>query len=102
MQLRNRDLGFQGKQGLYSAVLDLYGRITDPGGRVIQTFEDVISHDFPESLFQASLDLSSIYQKSVPLRSGLYRPDLVIKDTHNGNVGTLGTALRALLGSDFI
>ena len=94
VQLRNRDLGFQGKQGLYSAVLDLYGRITDPGGRLIQTFEDVISRDFPESLFQASLDLSSIYQKSVPLRSGLYRLDLVIKDTHNGNIGTLGAALR--------
>ncbi|HKW31549.1 MAG TPA: GWxTD domain-containing protein [Candidatus Acidoferrum sp.] len=94
VQLRNRDLSFQGKQGLYSAVLDLYGRITDPGGRVIQTFDDVISRDFPESLFQASLDRSSIYQKSVPLRSGLYRLDLVIKDTHNGNVGTLGTALR--------
>lgn len=94
VQLRNRDLSFQSKQGLYSAVLDLYGRITDPGGRVIQTFEDVISRDFPESLFQTSLDLSSIYQKSVPLRSGLYRLDLVIKDTHNGNIGTLGTALR--------
>lgn len=91
VQLRNRDLSFQNKQGLYSAVLDLYGRITDPGGRVVQTFEDVISRDFPESLFQASLDLSSIYQKSVPLRSGL---DLVIKDTNDGNIGTLGTALR--------
>ena len=94
VQLRNRDLGFQNKQGLYSAVLDLYGRITDPGGRVVQTFEDVISRDFPESLFQASLDLSSIYQKSVPLRSGLYRLDLVIKDANNGNIGTLWTALR--------
>lgn len=94
VQLRNRDLSFQSKQGLYSAVLDLYGRITDPGGRVIKTFEDVISRDFPESLFQESLELSSIYQKSVPLRSGLYRLDLVIKDTRNGNIGTLGTALR--------
>src|SRR5215467_8230400 len=94
VQFRNRDLSFQSKQGLLSAVLDLYGRITDPGGRVIQTFEDVISRDFPESLFQASLDLTSIYQKSVPLRSGLYRLDLVIKDTVSGNIGTLGTALR--------
>ena len=94
LQLRNRDLSFQSKQGLYSAVLDLYGQVTDPGGRVIKTFEDVISRDFPESLFQESLDLSSIYQKSVPLRSGLYRLDLVIKDTHSGNIGTLGTALR--------
>ena len=94
VQLRNRDLAFQSKQGLHSAVLDLYGRITDPGGRVVQTFEDVISRDFPESLFKPSLELSSIYQKSVPLRSGLYRLDLVIKDTESGNIGTLATALR--------
>ncbi len=94
VQLRNRDLNFQSKQGLHSAVLDVYGRITNPGGRVVQTFEDVVSRDFPESLFQSSLELSSIYQKSVPLRSGLYRLDLVIKDTQSGNIGTLGTALR--------
>jgi GWxTD domain-containing protein len=94
VQLRNRDLNFQSKQGLHSAVLDLYGRITDPGGRVVQTFEDVISRDFPESLFRPSLELSSIYQKSVPLRSGLYRLDLVIKDTQSGNIGVQSTALR--------
>jgi len=94
VQLRNRDLSFQSKQGVQSAVLDLYGRITDPGGRVVQTFEDVISRDFPESLFQSSLDLYSIYQKSVPLRSGLYRLDIVIKDMQSGNIGVLGTALR--------
>ncbi len=94
LQLRNRDLSFLSKQGLQSAVLNLYCRITDPGGRVVQTFEEVISRDFPDSLFQSSLNLSSIYQKSVPLRSGLYRLDLVIKDTQSGNIGTLGTALR--------
>jgi len=94
VQLRNRDLSFQSKQGLHSAVLDLYARITDPGGRIIQTFEDVLSRDFPDSLFQSSLDLTSIYQRSVPLRSGLYRLDLVIKDTQSGNIGTQSTALR--------
>jgi GWxTD domain-containing protein len=94
VQLRNRDLSFQGKQGMQSAVLDLYGRISDPGGRVVQTFEDVISRDFPESLFQSSLELYSIYQKIVPLRSGLYRLDLVIKDTQSGNIGVMNAALR--------
>src|SRR6266704_3854621 len=94
VQLRNRDLSFQSKQGLRSAVLDLYGRITDPGGRVVQTFEDVISRDIPESLFQSSMDLSSINQKSIPLRSGLYRLDLVVNDTVSGNLGVFNTALR--------
>jgi len=61
---------------------------------VVQTFEDVISRDVPESLFQSSLKLFSIYQKSVPLRSGLYRLDLVIKDTLSGNLGVFNTALR--------
>ncbi len=94
VQLRNRDIAFRNKGGVQSAVLDVYARISDPGGRVIQTFEDVISQDVPDSLFQASLDLNSIYQKSVPLRSGLYRLDVVIKDTESGNIGILGTALR--------
>jgi len=94
LQLRDRDLGFRSKQGVQSAVLELYGRITSPGGRVVQTFEDVISRDIPESLFESSRELYSIYQKSVPLRAGLYRVDIVIKDMESGNIGVLGTALR--------
>jgi GWxTD domain-containing protein len=94
VQVANRELSFQSKQGVHTAVLNLYGRITTPGGVVAQTFEDVISRDFPESLFQSSLNLSSIYQKSVSLRSGLYRLDLVIKDTLSGNLGVFNTALR--------
>jgi GWxTD domain-containing protein len=94
VQVPNRELTFQSKQGVHSAVLDLYGRITTPGGVVVQTFEDVISRDVPESLFQSALDLSSIYQEWVPLRSGLYRLDLVIKDTQSGNLGVIETALR--------
>jgi len=94
VQVVNRELSFQAKHGVHSAVLNLYGRITTPGGVVVQTFEDLISRDFPDSLFQSSLNLSSIYQKSVPLRSGLYRLDLVIKDTLSGNLGVFNTALR--------
>ena len=94
VQLRNRDLSYKSNHGLESAVLDVYGRITDVGGRVVQTFDDVITRDLPESLFPSSKETSSIYQKSVPLRSGLYRLDIVIKDTQSGNVGMLGTALR--------
>jgi GWxTD domain-containing protein len=94
VQIPNRDLSFQSKQGVHSAVLNLYGRITAPGGVVVQSFEDLISRDFPESLFQSSLNLFSIYQKSVPLRSGLYRLDLVIKDTLSGSLAVFNTALR--------
>src|SRR6202790_4648749 len=87
VQVRNRDISFQGKQGVQSAVLELYGRITNPGGSVIQTFEEVISRDIPDSLFPSSRDLYSIYQKAVPLRAGLYRVDIVIKDTQSRYIG---------------
>ena len=94
VQVPNRELSFQLKQGLHSAVLNLYGRITTPGGVVAQTFEEIVSRDVPDSLFGSSLDLYSIYQKAVPLRPGLYRLDLVVKDTQSGNLGVVETALR--------
>ena len=97
LQVPNRDLSFRGKDGVQSATLNLYGRITTLSGRVVQTFEDVVSRDFPDSLFQSSVNLSSIYQKSVPLRSGLYRLDVVLKDAQSGNVGTIDAALRVPL-----
>jgi GWxTD domain-containing protein len=97
LQVANRDLSFKGKDGVQSAVLNLYGRITTLSGRVVQTFEDVVSRDFPDSLFQSSMNLSSIYQKSVPLRSGLYRLDVVLKDAQSGNVGVIDAALRVPL-----
>ncbi|HZV88105.1 MAG TPA: GWxTD domain-containing protein [Candidatus Binatus sp.] len=97
LQVANRDLSFQGKDGVQSAKLNLYGRITTLSGRVVQTFEDVVVRDFPDSLFHSSVNLSSIYQKSVPLRSGLYRLDVVLKDAQSGNVGVIDAALRVPL-----
>jgi len=94
LQIPNSEMGFRGKDGVHSAVLNVYARITTPGGRLVQSFEDAIARDFPESLFQKSLDQSSIYQKSVPLHPGLYRLDVVVKDVETGKVGVIETSLR--------
>jgi hypothetical protein len=59
----------------------------------VQTFEDSVTRDYPESLYKQSVKLSSVYQKSLPLRPGLYRLDLVIKDVGSGNVGAVNTRL---------
>ena len=74
--------------------MNIFGRVSTLTGRVVQTFEDPVSRDFPESLFQRSLKLQSIYQKAVPLRPGLYRLDIVIKDVKSGNVGVINTRLQ--------
>lgn len=93
VQVPNGQLSFQAKEGIHSAVLNIFGRITTLTGRVVQTFEDSVSRDFPDSLYQQSLKLQSIYQKAVPLRPGLYRLDLVIKDVQSGNIGVVNSRL---------
>ena len=47
-----------------------------------------LARTFLESLFKQTLEKKSIYQKAVPLRSGLYKLELVLKDLNSGNVGT--------------
>jgi hypothetical protein len=93
VQIQNKQMTFRDHDGVQSASLNLFGRISSMTGRVIQTFEDVIQRDFPDSLLEASLKGFSIYQKAVPLRPGLYKLDLVIKDVNSGNVGVVNTRL---------
>src|ERR1700719_1003676 len=94
VQIPNNQLSFDNKDGVHSATMNIFGRVSTLTGRVVQTFEDPVSRDFPDSLFQRSLKLQSIYQKAVPLRPGLYRLDIVIKDVKSGNVGVINTRLQ--------
>jgi GWxTD domain-containing protein len=93
VQLPNNQLQFKDKDGVYTAELNIFGRVTTLTGRVVQTFEDPLTRDYPESLYKLSQKQSSIYQKSLPLRPGLYRLDIVIKDVNSGNVGAVNTRL---------
>jgi GWxTD domain-containing protein len=93
VQIPNNQMSFQSKDGIHTATLNLFARVSSLSGRTVQTFEDTIRRDFPDSLLQASLRSSSIYQKAVPLRPGLYRLDVVIKDTTSNNVGVVNTRL---------
>jgi len=94
IQVPNSQLTFQSKDGVHTATMNVFGRVSTLTGRVVQTFEEPVSKDFPDSLFQQSVKLQSIYQKAVPLRPGLYRLDLVIKDVQSGNVGVVNTRLQ--------
>jgi GWxTD domain-containing protein len=93
IQVSNGQLNFQSKDGIHTATMNVFGRVSTLTGRVVQTFEEPVSKDFPDSLFQQSLKLQSIYQKAVPLRPGLYRLDIVVKDVQSGNVGVVNSRL---------
>ncbi|MGH9804972.1 MAG: GWxTD domain-containing protein, partial [Candidatus Acidiferrales bacterium] len=87
--LQKKDLTFQLKDGLHNSTVNVFGRVTTLTGRIVQTFEDVVQLDVPPALFERTLSESSVYQKAVPLRPGLYKLNLVLKDLNSGNVGTL-------------
>ena len=87
--VHKKDLTFKEEEGLHQGTVNVFGRITTLTGRIVQTFEDVISLSIPPSLFEENLKEPSLYQKAVPLRPGLYKLNLVLKDLNSGNVGTL-------------
>ena len=93
VQVPNNQLQFKNRDGVYTAELNIFGRVSTLTGRIVQTFEDPLTRDYPETLYKMSQKQSSIYQKSLPLRPGLYRLDLVIKDVNSGNVGAVNTRL---------
>jgi len=93
VQIPINQLSFQEKDGVDSASMDLFVRVTSLGGRIVQTFEDTLRSDIPASLLQKSINTSRIYQKAVPLSPNLYRLDIVIKDVNSGNVGVVNTRL---------
>jgi len=83
----NNQISFQEKNGVHEGSLNLFARISTLGGRIVQTFEETLPKDFPDTLFQKELTRQSIYSKALPLKPGLYRLDIVIKDVQSGNVG---------------
>ena len=93
IQIPTRQLSFQEKNGVDSASVNLFGRVTSLSGRIVNTFEDTVRRDVPAALLQQSLGTASIYQKAIPLTPGLYRLDIVLKDINNGNVGVVNTRL---------
>jgi GWxTD domain-containing protein len=93
IQIPNQQLTFKDKDGVHTAEINIFARVSTLTGRVVQTFEDSVTRDYPNSLYQLSMKQSSIYQKALPLRPGLYRLDIVIKDVNSGNVGAVNERL---------
>ena len=89
IQIANRDLEFQNKEGVMHAVLDIFGQVTSLGGRIVNTFEKSLVLDVPENEFQRYVDRKSVYQEVLPLRPGRYKLSLVLKDDLNGHMGSM-------------
>lgn len=88
IQVRNKDVTFQNKDGVQRGTVNIFGRVTTLTGRIAQTFEDTVQVDVPAELLPKTLGNASVYWKALPLRSGRYRVDIVVKDVNGDRVGS--------------
>jgi len=94
LSLAMKDLAFQEQEGIHTATGNVLIKITAINGRTAGVAEDSIKIDLPDSLFKASLEGQRVYQKTMSLRPGLYKMDIVVKDTNSGNIGVINTRLQ--------
>jgi GWxTD domain-containing protein len=87
LQIKNRDVTFVSKDGIQRGTVNIFGRVTTLTGKIVQTFEDPVQIDVPNDLLAQKVQQSSIYWKALPLRSGRYKVDLVVKDVNGDRTG---------------
>ena len=93
MQLENKDLQFQEKEGVEKAVINIYGRITTISRRVVNTFEHTVEVPVAQKMLAEQMKHSSVWQESVPLPPGMYRINIVCKDVVAGTVQNYEAAI---------
>ena len=83
LQIRNGDITFSNKDGVAMGTVNILGRVSNLNHKPIQTFEDTVSVQVPSELLARKKNDLSVYWKALPLRPGLYKVDVVIKDVNN-------------------
>ena len=89
VQIHNKDITFNTKDGVSTGTVNILGRVSSLTGRPLQTFEETVSVQAPSELLTQEQRKLSVYWKALPLRPGLYKVDIVIKDVNNpDHIGT--------------
>jgi len=88
IQIKNRDITFANTNGVERGTVNIFGRLTTLSGRVAQTFEDTVQVDVPHELLAGTADNASVYWEALPVYSGHYLLEVVIKDVNGDRIGT--------------
>ena len=89
LQIKNHDMTFSTKDGYATATVNILGRVSNLNHRAVQTFEDTVKIETSADLLSRKQNEASVYWKALPLRPGLYKVEIAIKDVNNPeHVGT--------------
>jgi len=100
LQMKNRDITFVNKDGIQRGTVNIFGRLTTLTGKVVQTFEDTVQVDVPAELLPRTAENSQIYTKALPLRPGLYKLYVAVKDVNGDRKGTWSRSIKVPEFSD--
>jgi GWxTD domain-containing protein len=94
IQMKNRDITFVNKDGIQRGTVNIFGRLTTLTGKIVQTFEDTVQVDVPAELLPRTAENASIYPKALPLRPGLYKLNIAVKDVNGDRKGVWSRSIR--------
>jgi GWxTD domain-containing protein len=96
VQIKNRDITFQNKDGIERGTVNIFMRVTTLTGKIVQTFEDPVQIDVPAELLPKTAENASVYWKAIPLRvsQNRYRLDIVVKDVNGDRTGNWSHAIQ--------
>jgi GWxTD domain-containing protein len=100
LQMKNRDITFVNKDGIQRGTVNIFGRLTTLTGKVVQTFEDTVQVDVPAELLPRTAENSQLYTKALPLRPGLYKLYVAVKDVNGDRKGTWSRSIKVPEFSD--
>ena len=96
IQIRNRDVTFQNKDGVERGTVNIFMRVTTLTGKIVQTFEEPVQIDVPVELLPKTAENAYVYWKAIPLRisQNRYRLDIVVKDVNGDRTGSWSRAIQ--------
>jgi GWxTD domain-containing protein len=94
IQMKNRDITFLNKDGVERGTVNIFARLSTLTGKIVQTFEDTVQVDVPAELLPRTAENASVYPKALPLRPGLYKLNIAIKDVNGDRKGVWSRSIR--------
>jgi GWxTD domain-containing protein len=90
----NEQMTFTSTLGLYHGGVQIFGRVVGLNNRIEAMFEDEVVRDFLPEDYNKTKSRSSIYQKRLILKPGIYKIDIAVKDIQSKHIGIITQRLE--------
>ncbi len=94
IQMKNRDITFVNKDGVQRGTVNIFARLSTLTGKIVQTFEDTVQVDVPAELLPRTAENASVYPKALPLKPGLYKLNIAVKDVNGDRKGVWSRSIQ--------